>query len=81
MRSIFQFVLLSAVLALASSCSRFLGEDPKDSWGEEGILSSYDALRNNAVFSIYNHIGGFETSVGLQGTCRGVYDLNTMNYF
>ncbi|MBO7660102.1 MAG: RagB/SusD family nutrient uptake outer membrane protein, partial [Bacteroidaceae bacterium] len=39
---------------------------------------SLTALKNNAVLSLYNYIGGNTNSQGLQGTGRGVYDLNTM---
>lgn len=36
------------------------------------------ALRQNAVLSVYHYIGGNSDSQGLQGTGRGVYDLNSL---
>ena len=41
---------------------------------------AYDTPQNvylNTVASLYNYIGGYSDSQGLQGTYRGVYDLNT----
>ena len=32
----------------------------------------------NAVASLYNYIGGANESEGIQGTCRGIYDYNTL---
>ena len=59
-------------------CAGFLDEAPRDQLPEE---DAYDTLANiylNTVATLYNYVGGYEDSQGLQGTCRGVYDLNTL---
>lgn len=69
------FVLCTFLLVC--SCNRFLEEDPRDQISE-GEYTSIDALYLNAVASLYNYIGGYEDSQGLQGTTRGIYDFNTV---
>lgn len=59
------------------SCSKFLEEDPRDSLDEDTAYETLQELFQNGVLSLYNHIGGYNDSQGLQGTGRGVYDLNT----
>ena len=65
------------VLAIFSSCS-FLEEDPSSALTEQQAFGSMTALRNNAVLSVYMYLGGNADSQGLQGTGRGVYDLNSL---
>ena len=67
------FVLM-AVLAL-TSC---LNEHPKDQLDEDAIYGSASEIYTNAVASLYNYIGGANESEGIQGTCRGIYDYNTL---
>ena len=45
---------------------------------ESGIYDSANSLYVNAVASLYNYVGAHEEGEGLQGTCRGVYDYNTL---
>ena len=67
---------MAAVLCLVlGACS--LDESPRDQIPEEEAYTSADALYRNAVATLYNYIGGSTDGQGLQGTCRGVYDLQT----
>ena len=66
--------VLMAVLAL-TSC---LNEHPKDQLDEDAIYGSASEIYTNAVASLYNYIGGANESEGIQGTCRGIYDYNTL---
>ena len=59
------------------SCGGFLDEDPKGFLKEEQAYATRDDLFRNAVLTLYSHIGGYNDSEGLQGTGRGIYDLNT----
>lgn len=58
-----------------SSC---LDEHPKDQLDQEAIYNNADNIYKNAVASLYNYIGSNQESEGLQGTCRGIYDYNTL---
>lgn len=62
---------------LFTSCSEYLKEDPRDQISEEDAYGNTSALYLNTVATLYNYIGGYSDSQGLQGTYRGVYDLNT----
>ena len=66
---------LLMLLPLWSSCS--LDEHPKDQIPEEEAYTSAASLYQNTVATLYNYIGGSTDGQGLQGTCRGVYDLQT----
>ena len=71
---VFSFLLpLSSFLA--TSCS--LEENPRDQIPEGEAYSSTEAIYRNTVSTLYNYIGGSEDGEGLQGTCRGIYDLQT----
>lgn len=70
-------LLLLFVVGLLSGCS-FLEEQPSSALTEEQAFGSMTALRNNAVLSVYMYLGGNADSQGLQGTSRGVYDLNSL---
>ncbi len=60
---------------LLISCS--LEENPKDQVSEEEAYSSSADLFNNTVGALYHYVGGDNDGEGLQGTGRGVYDLQT----
>ena len=66
-------VALTAVMM--TSC---LSEDPRDQLYEDDIYNSANNIYVNAVAVLYNYIGGSADSEGLQGTCRGIYDYNTL---
>ena len=72
-----RFFALS-VLALSLSLMSCLDETPKDQIPETEIYDSANSLYVNAVASLYNYIGAHEEGEGLQGTCRGIYDYNTL---
>ena len=63
--------------AALTSCNDYLTDTPKSQITPEEGYNTLDALKNNALLSIYNYIGGADHSQGLQGTDRGVYDLNS----
>lgn len=73
--------LFNALLLLATclfiACDGFLNEKPRDAKPEDEAYRNINELYLNAVASLYNYIGGNSDSQGLQGTGRGVYDLNT----
>ena len=74
--SLLRFPLLSILFSLPLvSCS--LDENPRDQIAEEIAYSSAKQLYLNTVATLYNYIGGSKDGEGLQGTCRGVYDLQT----
>ena len=73
----YPFCILSILCCLATSCDGFLKEKPRDAQPEEEGYRNISELYLNAVASLYNYIGGNSDSQGLQGTGRGVYDLNT----
>ena len=72
--------MLTALIAftLPLSLTSCLSEHPKDQIYEEDAFDSASSLYANAVASIYNYIGSNQEGEGLQGTCRGVYDYNTL---
>lgn len=74
-----QLVLLSYILCSLSffSCSKFLEENPRDQISEEEAYDNATSVYLNTVATLYNYVGGFSDSQGVQGTYRGVYDLNT----
>ena len=66
------------IILLLTSCSDFLKESPKGALYEDEAYNSLTKLENNALLNIYNYIGGSADSQGLQGTGKGVYDLNSV---
>jgi len=62
-------------LVVLQGCS--LQEDPRDQIPVEEAYTSAKSLFQNTVATLYAYIGGNEDGEGLQGTCRGVYDLQT----
>ena len=69
------FTIHCSLFTIISSCS--LDENPKDQIPEEEAYADAGALYRNTVATLYNYIGGATDGQGLQGTCRGIYDLQT----
>lgn len=69
--------MLACSAAMNISCSSFLEEHPRDGLSKEEAYSNISALYRNGVASLYNYVGSYKDSEGLQGTGRGIYDLNT----
>lgn len=68
-------ILMVALATMMTSC---LTEDPRDQLYEEDIYNNANNIYINTVAVLYNYIGGSADSEGLQGTCRGIYDYNTL---
>lgn len=75
MKTIIKYILAAPLMLCFSSC---LDEHPKDQLDQEAIYNNADNIHKNAVASLYNYIGSNQESEGLQGTCRGIYDYNTL---
>ena len=75
MKTIIKYILAAPLMLCFSSC---LDEHPKDQLDQEAIYNNADNIYKNAVASLYNYIGSNQESEGLQGTCRGIYDYNTV---
>lgn len=74
-----KLILLSCILCgfALLSCSKFLEENPRDQIPEEDAYDNATSAYLNTVATLYNYVGGYNDSQGLQGTYRGIYDLNT----
>ena len=72
-------LLLAVALMMLGSCNDFLEDKPTDRLPADGAYNTISELRLNALGSIYLNIGGSGASQGLQGTARGVWDLNTFS--
>lgn len=68
-------LIYMALCLLAASCS--LDEKPRDQISEEAIYTTGQSVFQNTVITLYNYIGGCSDGQGLQGTTRGIYDLQT----
>lgn len=77
MKRIYSILFASFSLLSWASCSSYLEENPKDRLDEETAYSTLSGVQKNGVLSLYNYVGGYVDSQGLQGTGRGIYDLNT----
>lgn len=75
MKTIIKYILAAPLMLCFSSC---LDENPKDQLDQEALYNNADNIYKNAVASLYNYIGSNQESEGLQGTCRGIYDYNTL---
>ena len=75
MKKIIEYILAVPLTLCFCSC---LDEHPKDQIDQEEIYNNADNIYKNAVASLYNYIGSNQESEGLQGTCRGIYDYNTL---
>lgn len=65
------WLLALGCFPLFFSCDGFLKEDPRDGIDEEDAYRTLPDLYLNAVASLYNYVGGYADSQGLQGTGRG----------
>lgn len=75
MKKIFSYILTIPLTLCICGC---LDEHPKDQLDQEAIYNNADNIYKNAVASLYNYVGSNQESEGLQGTCRGIYDYNTL---
>ena len=72
----YKHLLLICVLGTSfTACT--LDENPRDQIPEEEAYTSEESIYLNTVATLYSYIGGKDDGQGLQGTCRGVYDLQT----
>lgn len=76
MRYIVIIATVAAFSLLHTSCSP--EESPRDQIPTEAAFTDANAVLRNCVATLYNYIGGNTDGQGLQGTCRGVYDLQTL---
>lgn len=77
-RRILYSMLIAATATLGlSSCDSFLEENPKSQITEEQGYANSTLIYVNAVASLYTQVGANGGGAGLQGTDRGIYDLNT----
>ncbi len=72
-------LLLAVALMMLGSCNDYLEDKPTDRLPADGAYNTINELRLNALGNIYLNIGGSGASQGLQGTARGVWDLNTFS--
>lgn len=72
------YTMCAVATITLQACSGYLDEKPRDSVEESVAYGSLTALKNNTVLDVYNYIGGNTDSQGLQGTNRGVFDLNSV---
>lgn len=75
MKKTLSYIFMASMMLCFCGC---LDEHPKDQLDPEAIYNSADNIYKNAVASLYNYIGSNQESEGLQGTCRGIYDYNTL---
>lgn len=75
MKKIIYYILILPLILCISGC---LDENPRDQLDQDAIYDNASNIYNNAVASLYNYFGGHQNSEGLQGTCRGLYDYNTL---
>ena len=68
---------LGTMLAMMAACTDFLEEKPGDRIDGDKAINNINDLYLNAVAARYADVGGHANSLGLQGTGRGIYDLNT----
>ena len=69
-----KYILITLATITLASC---LDENSRDRLTEEEVFKTSTDLYLNTVANLYNYIGGHEDGQGLQGTTRGIYDLNT----
>lgn len=70
-------ISVAIVTLLFSSCSAFLEEKPQDKITEDEAYANSTMIYLTAVASLYTKVGASGGGWGLQGTDRGIYDLNT----
>lgn len=76
-RLLYSLLISTAATFGLTSCDSFLEENPKDQITEEQAYQNSTLLYLNTVASLYTQIGANGGGSGLQGTDRGLYDLNT----
>lgn len=76
-RHYLHITLFLSILTCFNSCS-LLDEQPQSALTTEQAYESINMIRNNALLSVYQHIGSNKKSEGLQGTTYGIYDLNSI---
>lgn len=62
-----------------TSCSDYLDQKTHNTLTDEQAYGTLSSLKTNAVLSIYAYLGGSTDSKGLQGTNRGVFDMNSLS--
>jgi len=74
--SFYRYCVKASLLGclMLTSC---LEENPRDQLSEKEAYETATSLYLNSVATLYNYIGGSSDGEGLQGTVRGIYDLNT----
>ncbi|MBP5258400.1 MAG: RagB/SusD family nutrient uptake outer membrane protein [Prevotella sp.] len=77
MKTRYFFHTLITVPVAALTLTSCLSENPRSAIEEESAYQDINSLELSTLASIYNYIGGSSDCQGLQGTFRGVYDLNT----
>lgn len=75
MKKYFSYILAASMTLCLCGC---LDEHPKDQLDQEAIYNNADNIYKNSVASLYNYVGSNQETEGLQGTCRGIYDYNTL---
>lgn len=75
-RYIYKTIFIGLCPLFFSAC---LSENPKGQIDESEAYGNADDIERNLVGDLYNYIGGFSDSQGLQGTFRGVYDWNSFS--
>ena len=67
-------IILAALLCFVSCLDVKVG----DRVPQDKIYSTPADVYRNAVAALYSNLGSNQESIGLQGTCRGIYDYNTL---
>ena len=77
MKPRYYILILIALVTLCIPACSFLEEDPHSGQPEQNVITSAADLHHQAVLILYDHIGSYADGRGLQGTYRGIYDLQT----
>ncbi len=72
-------IIIAATALALGGCNDFLDEKPADRLLEDEAYGTLNDLWLNGVAGLYREVGGNTNGTGLQGTVRGVYDLNTFS--
>ena len=70
-------ILTYSILTIIITACGFLDEQPQSQLEPDKVITSASSLYENTVLTLYAHIGSANQGEGLQGTYRGVYDLQT----
>lgn len=76
-KTLYSLLIVAVSLFTFSSCDSFLEEKPRDQITEEEASKSPTLVYLTYVASLYTQVGSNYGGGGLQGTDRGIYDLNT----